>query len=149
LVEIARTVLYAYKNPHALADPRLPTLGPLFDTVLEHFGPDEIEEIMSYVVHALGEDSPIVAIIMRTLSKAVKEVYVTIADRLRADGFAEGRILAKAEAVLGVFGHRAWTIPASLRDRVLATSDEQLLQWWFDRAFTAGSVEEVFLPLDA
>ncbi len=145
LVEITRFLLYVYKNPDAMADPRLATLGPLFDTVLDHFGPAEIEEIMSYVANAIGEDSPIFAMIMRTLSKAVKEMYVTIADKLRT----EGRILAKAEFVLGALGHRAWSIPVSLRDRVLATSDEQLLQRWFDRAFTAGSLEEVFLPLEA
>ena len=33
--------------------------------------------------------------------------------------------------------------------RVLATDDERLLQRWFDRALVAGSVEEVFEPLDA
>lgn len=145
LVEIARTLLFLYKNPDALDDPRLPTLGPLFDTVLDYFGPGEIEEIMSYVVHALGEDSPVYAIIIDTLSKAVKEVYVTIADKLRA----EGRTSAAAEMLLRMLDHRAWPIPASLRDRVLATSDERLLQRWFDRALAAGSVEEVFQPLEA
>jgi hypothetical protein len=145
LVEIARTVLYAYKNPHAINDPRIPTLGPLFDVVLDCFGSDEIKEILSYVVHALGEGSPIFAIIMSTLSKAVREVYVTIADQLRA----EGRASERAEALLSVLDHRAWPISDSLRDRVLAMSDEQLLRRWFDRALTAGSLEEVFEQLDA
>jgi hypothetical protein len=157
LVEIARTVLYAYKNPKAVDDPRIPTLGPLFDVVLDCFGSDEIEEILSYVVHALGEDSTIFAIIMSTLGKAVREVYGTIADKLRdegrADGHAvgcrEGRARATAEILLRMLDHRGWPISASLRDRVLATSDEQLLQRWFDRAVTAGSLEEAFLRLDA
>lgn len=149
LVEIARTLLFLYKNPDALDDPRLPTLGPLFDTVLDYFGPGEIEEIMSYVVHALGEDSPIYAIIIDTLSKAVKEVYITIADKLRAEGRTEGRVSAAAEMLLRMLDHRAWPIPASIRSRVLATSDERLLQRWFDRALAAGSIEEVFQPLEA
>lgn len=149
LVEIARTLLFLYKNPDALDDPRLPTLGPLFDTVLDYFGPGEIEEIMSYVVHALGEDSPVYAIIIDTLSKAVKEVYVTIADKLRAEGRMEGRVSAAAEMLLRVVDHRALPIPAHLRERVLATSDERLLQRWFDRVLTASSLEEVFSLLDA
>jgi hypothetical protein len=145
LVEIARTLLYIYKNPDAIDDPRLPTLGPLFDTVLDCFGPGEIEEIMSYVAHALGEASPVYTMIIETLSKAVKEVYVTIADKLRA----EGRTSAAAEMLLRMLDHRAWPIPASIRSRVLATSDERLLQRWFDRALAAGSIEEVFQPLEA
>jgi hypothetical protein len=58
-------------------------------------------------------------------------------------------VAAKAEAILGVLGHRGIPIPQPLRDRVLATADEDLLQRWFDRAFTAASVEEVFESLDA
>jgi hypothetical protein len=153
LVEITRTLLYAYKNPEAVTDPRLATLGPLFDIVLDHFGPGEIEELMSYVVNVLGEGSPIFAIITQTLSKAVEEVFVTVADKLRAEGRMEGRMegraMATAEALLRVLGHRAGPIPSLVRERVLATTDERLLQRWFDRALTAGSVEEVFQRLDA
>lgn len=76
-------------------------------------------------------------------------VYVTIADQLRDEGYAEGRREGYAELLLHVLDHRGWPISASLRDRVLATFDEQLLQQWFDRALTAGSLEEVFERLDA
>jgi len=153
LVEISRTVLYAYNNPNAVMDPRLATVGPLFDVVLDCFGPGEIKEILSYVVHALGESSPIFAMIMNALSKAVREVYMTIADQLREEGREEGRVEGRARAtaknLLRVLDHRAWPISAPLRARVLATSDEQILQQWFDRALTAGSLEEVFGWLDA
>jgi hypothetical protein len=145
LVEITRTLLYAYKNQDALTELRLAKLAPLFDTVLAHFGSADIEELLSYVVHVFGEGSAIFGIIMGTISKAVKEVYVTMADKLRA----EGRVEAKAKAVLGALGHRAWSIPGPLRERVLATVDEGLLERWFDRAFTAGSVDEVFQPFEA
>ena len=76
-------------------------------------------------------------------------MYVTIADQLRDEGRMEGRASATAERLLRVLEHRAWPISASLRDRVLAMSDEQLLERWFDRALTAGSLEEVFERLDA
>jgi hypothetical protein len=153
LVEITRTLLYAYRNRGAINDPRLVTLGPLFDTVLRCFGSREVEELLSYVLHVFGERSPIVAIIRETLGKAVKEMYVTLADKLRAEGrkegHKEGRVSAKAEDVLHVLRHRQGSIPAAVRRRVLATVDERLLQRWFDRAIVAGSVEEVFEPLDA
>lgn len=153
LVEITRTLLYAYRNPRALQDPRLATLGPLFDTVLRCFGKHEVEELLSYVLHVFGEGSPIVAIIMETLGRAVKEMYVTLADKLRAEGRkegrVEGRIAAKAEDVLYVLRRRQGSVPSAVRKRVLATDDERLLQRWLDRALIAGSVDEVFDPLDA
>jgi predicted transposase YdaD len=153
LVEITRALLHAYKCPGSLSEARLATLGPLFDTVLDHFGSCEVEELLSYVFHVFGEGSPIFAIIMDTLGKAVKEVYVTMADKLRAEGRvegrAEGRVAAKAEAVLVLLGHRTGPVPQPVRDRVLATAEEPLLQRWFDRALTAASLEEVFQPLDA
>jgi hypothetical protein len=157
LVEIARTLLYAYKNPDAIHDPRVPTLGPLFDIVLDCFGPGEIEEIMSYAVNVLGEGSPIFAMLTRTLSKGVAEMFVTIADKWRAEGHAaghaaghaEGRTIATAQALLRVLDHRTGPVPSFVRERVLATADEQLLERWFDRALSALSVEQVFQPLDA
>jgi hypothetical protein len=153
LVEIARTLLCAYKNPDAVHDPRIPTLGPLFDTVLDCFGPGEIEEILSYAIHVLGEGSPILGMITSTLNKAVAEMFVSYADKLRADGRAEGLIegsaIATARALLRVLDHRTGPVPSFVRERVLATADEQLLERWFDRALSARSVEEVFQPLDA
>jgi hypothetical protein len=86
---------------------------------------------------------------MSALSKAVREVYVTIADQLRNEGRMEGRASAWAEGVLRVLDHRTWPISDSLRERVLATVDEQILRRWFARALTAGSLEEVFERLDA
>lgn len=157
LVEIARTLLYAYRNPEAIHDPRIPTLGPLFDIVLDCFGPGEIEEIMSYAVHVLGEGSPVLGMITSTLSKAVEEMFVSYADKLRAEGRLEGqlegqaagRTMATARALLRVLDHRTGPVPSVVRERVLATADERVLERWFDRALSAGSVEEVFQPLEA
>lgn len=173
LVEITRTLLYAYRNPRAVDDPRLATLGTLFDTVLRCLGSRDVEELLAYVLHVFGEGSPVVATIVQTLGRAVKEMYVTLADKLRAEGRkegrkegraegrkagraegrkvgrAEGRAAAKAEAVLDVLRHRYGSVPAAVRKRVRATADERLLQRWFDRALVAGSIDEVLEPLDA
>lgn len=165
LVEITRTLLFAYRNPRALEDPRLATLGPLLDTVLRCFGRDEVEELLGYVIHVFGEGSPVVAIIIRALGRAVKEMYVTLADKLRAEGRKEGRAegrkegraegrkegraVATAEAVLAVLRHRHGAVPAGVRRRVLATDDPRRLQRWLERALTAGSIDEALGSLEA
>lgn len=100
---------------------------------------------MSYAIGVLGEGSQVLAVITKTLNKAVAEVFVTYADKLRA----EGGLMATARALLRVLDHRTGPVPAFVRERVLATTDEQLLERWFDRALSAPSIEEVFQPLDA
>lgn len=111
-----------------------------FDSVLVHFGSAEVTELWTYVIQVFGVESPICAIIMRACGKAVKEMYVTIADDLRA----EGRAVGKAEALLQVLEHRALPAPVALRERVLGTADESLLQRWLGRALTADSLAAVF-----
>lgn len=96
------------------------------------------------MIQVFGVESPICAIIMRACGKAVKEMYVTIADDLRAEGRAEGRAVGKAEALLQVLEHRALPAPVALRERVLGTADESLLQRWLGRALTADSLAAVF-----
>lgn len=147
LVEITRTLLYAYKNHDSLTQQRLRALGPLLDTVLVHFGSAEVKELWTYVIEVFGARSPLGDILLESSRKAAREMYMTIADKLRSDGRAEGRAegraAAKAEALLGVLEHRAVPITGSFRERVLSTPDEALLQRWFDRAFEARSLDEV------
>lgn len=45
LVELARAFLHAYKNPGSLTDERIEELAPLFDIVLDYFGPDDIQAL--------------------------------------------------------------------------------------------------------
>lgn len=79
-------------------------------------------------------------------------MYTTIADALLAEGEQKGRAAGRAaglaRAVLGVLEHRALSIPQSVRERVSSALDEHQLQRWFDRAFTAVSVEDIFDALD-
>jgi len=65
---------------------------------------------------------------------------MTIADQL----IAEGRAAGKAEVLLEVLEHRDLVVPRQVRERVLSTRDEPLIQRWLGRAFTAVSLEEVF-----
>lgn len=160
LVEITRALLDAHRNPSPDTRLRLQTLGPCFDAVLERYGPGEIEELMSYVIHVFGQASPVYAIILATLGRTVNEVFVSIADKLRAEGRkegraegrkegrAEGRRAAKAELLLRVLVRRMGRVPRAVRARISATTSEPLLQQWLERALTATTLEEVFGPSD-
>ena len=71
-------------------------------------------------------------------------MFVSIADSLIAKGKAEGL----ARAVLGVLEHRFVSVPEPVRERISSTRNEQQLQRWFDRAFSATVAEDVFEELD-
>lgn len=148
LVEVTRILLYSYRNDDPGTVQRLLTLGPLFDDILGHFGPPEVEELLTYVVEVFGARSPVHAIILESFERTTKAMYVTIAEDLvskgRAEGLSVGRAKALAEAVLGVLEHRHARLPFELRARVLSTRDEPLLQRWFHRALVASTVAEVF-----
>ncbi|MCX4246911.1 RpnC/YadD family protein [Paraliomyxa miuraensis] len=144
LVEITRTLLYCYRNDDPRIEGRLASLAPLFDTVLVHFGSSDLEEILTYVVDVFGPASPLCAIIMGTFGRAAREMYLTIAESMRAEGRDKGRAEGRAQALLRLLEHRALLPSPALRERVVETSDEALLQHWFDRALAAETVEAVF-----
>ena len=63
---------------------------------------------------------------------------------LLAEGEAKGRAAAKAELLLSLLEQRRLVVPPSLRERVLAATDELQLQRWFTRAVTATALGDVF-----
>ena len=60
----------------------------------------------------------------------------------RAKGEAEGR----AQSILILLEARGLPVPDSLRQRVMTCTDLPLLDRWFRRATTAGSIHEAFAP---
>lgn len=142
LVELARAFLHAYENPGVITEQRIAELAPLFDILLEQGNPEDIEMLWVYVNSAFAADSPLRALILQAVSKTAKEEVMGIEDQwacVRAEGEAKGR----AKSLLGVLEHRAITISAAVRERVLATRDPSVLQRWFDRAFSVTSAEEL------
>lgn len=149
LVEIARALLHAYKNPGALTEQRIAELAPLFDILLEHNKPEDVRVVWVYVISAFEADSPLRAVILQAVSKRAKEEYMTIEEDLLAKGRAEGEALGLAKSLLRVLERRAITTSAAVRERVLSTHDDSLLQRWFDRAFSVTAGDELFEPLEA
>jgi hypothetical protein len=150
LVELARALLHAYRNPSSLTKQRMAMLAPQFDILLECKRPDDVVALWVYVISVFEADSPLRDLIVKSVSKPVREMYMTIKDQLLAEGQkigeARGRALGKAQALLGVLEHRGLSISGAVRKRVLGSRDEIQLQRWIERAFTVASAEELFEP---
>ncbi len=147
LVEITRALLHAYRNPDAFESERMVGLAPQFDLLLQRndpVGEEDVRALWRYSITVFGRDSPLRRIIVDAVGRKAAQMYITIADDLRAKGRAEGRAAARAEAVLGVLAHRGMAISDDLRQHVTATRDECLLQRWFDDAFVIASPRELF-----
>jgi len=62
----------------------------------------------------------------------------------RAQGRAEGRAQAGAKHLLGLLRVREIFVPETARERILAETDPETLDRWFERAVLATSIADVF-----
>ncbi|SDH48792.1 hypothetical protein [Nonomuraea jiangxiensis] len=66
------------------------------------------------------------------------------AEMLREEGRAEGMAEGEAMSVVKVLEQRGVPVTASVRERILACTDLELLESWLIRALKATSAEELF-----
>ena len=152
LVELARALLHAYKNPSSVTKQRLAELAQQVDVLLNHKRPDDVAALWVYVTSVFEAGSSLRDMLVKSISQPALEVYMTIEEELlargqkigRKQGEAKGKAKGKAEAVLGVLEHRGVTVSAGVHRKVLAGRDELLLQRWFDLAFSVASAGELF-----
>jgi len=64
--------------------------------------------------------------------------------RAKAKGEARGQALGRAKGILIVLAARGVTVPAKIRDQVLACTDIAQLDAWVSKAAIAETVDEVF-----
>jgi hypothetical protein len=64
--------------------------------------------------------------------------------QVHSDGEAKGKAAGKAEDILRVLEVRGVKTSGSVRERVMACADLELLAAWFDRSLTVESAEELF-----
>ncbi|WP_330182077.1 hypothetical protein OHB26_38090 [Nocardia sp. NBC_01503] len=100
---------------------------------------------MTYIL-SVGETSCAdLGPVIDRLGPLAKEVIMTTAQRLRAEGRTEGRTEGRAEALLEQltlkYGELSAGIAATVR-----TADTELLRLWTARVLTAGGIDEVFQP---
>ena len=62
----------------------------------------------------------------------------------RDQGVIEGRVQARAECIVDILRRRGVEVSGSDWERILSGKDEKLLDIWFERAFTATSVDELW-----
>src|SRR5690606_25678326 len=74
LVELTRALLHAHANRSVLTEQRIARLAPLFDTVLDELGPDDMRTIWRYVVSVFEPDSVFRAIILAAVDKENREM---------------------------------------------------------------------------
>ncbi|NKY60271.1 DUF4351 domain-containing protein [Nocardia flavorosea] len=79
--------------------------------------------------------------VLDQLGPRVKEVAVTTAERLRAEGRAEG----EARVLLKLLAAKFGTLPAAVVDRVRSGSTDEL-EVWTPRVLTVNTLNEIFGP---
>ncbi|WP_280456503.1 Rpn family recombination-promoting nuclease/putative transposase [Nocardia carnea] len=83
--------------------------------------------------------------LLNQLGPRAKEVAVTTAERLRAEGHAEGRAEEAARMLLKLLAAKFGTPPAETVHRV-RSADIDELEAWTPRVLTAATLEEIFGP---
>jgi len=106
-------------------------------------GLDE-DRLTTYTVFILNAASP-------SARKALEELMTTthpffrndFVDRWLNEGRAEGRAEGQADMIVRVLHARGVAVPAEIRHRILACTDEQQLEDWGERAATATTLDDV------
>ncbi|MEM9463547.1 MAG: hypothetical protein AAGF11_55920, partial [Myxococcota bacterium] len=122
--------------------------GLLLEFIAETWGPDAVRPFLTYLLSAFPTQTPIRAIIERSLNPETRHLYTTIRDELIAEGMLKGENngIAKGMAKMleQLLDSRELELTDELRDRIASCKDESLLQRWFQRAITAKTLAEVF-----
>lgn len=152
LAEAVRTLLWLASHARVTDEPRAEALGPLFEVIRDAWGPDDLQALLTYIVSAFGQDSPLPDILFRSASKETRLMFTTIRDQLltegrvqgKTEGLTEGRAEGLAHALARLLDTRGLTPDGGLRTHIADCKDPALLQRWFDRALTATTLTEVF-----
>jgi predicted transposase/invertase (TIGR01784 family) len=133
---------------------KLVSWGGLLRQVLA--APDGLEAlgtVMRYIMSVSEQVTvqDIEALLVPAAGEQVREVVMTEAERLIAEGEARGeargeakwRAEGRANAVLAVLTARGLVVPDAIRARILSCTDIPTLDAWIARAATASSATEV------
>ena len=124
---------------------QLPRWKAQFHAVCESpSGLEAIELLLRYIM--VGADVPhddLVQFADNHLGKDIKEVVMTLADRLREEGREQGREQGRQELVLRLLAIRFGQLPDSVSLRVRSAVEDKL-DLWAEKILTATSLDEVF-----
>jgi len=92
------------------------------------------------VTSVLPPGSPVLDRIFGLISPDKRTMYLDVYDDMKA----EGGLVRQRKDLFKVPAHRNLALDEPLRARVLACTNEQQFERWFDRALTATTVAEIF-----
>jgi hypothetical protein len=101
-----------------------------------------------------ADRSRLMTIMLRLSSDAARQILEammttseyekTLAERIHDQGMAEGEAKGEAKALLRLLAARGLAPSEAQRNQVTSCTDAAQLDFWFDRAVTAGTAAEVF-----
>lgn len=132
-----------------LAAEMLPLVEDLLALVSAPGGIEALECVVTYIL-SVGETSVTdLGPVFNQLGPNAKEVIVSTAERLRAEGEARGEargeVRGRAETVLEQLAMKFGPLPTEITSTVHA-ADAAHLRLWAARVLTASSLDEVFQP---
>lgn len=81
------------------------------------------------------------------LERVLRDAHRRMYNRGKANGWEEGKLEGKAESeaevLLRVVTRRGLAITSEQQRQILACTDIAILDGWFDRSFSVGSVDEL------
>ncbi|MQY16734.1 hypothetical protein SRB5_69360 [Streptomyces sp. RB5] len=80
----------------------------------------------------------------KLMTMDISQYQGTLAQRLRAEGEAQGKAEGGIDAVLFVLERRGIALADEQRAHVVACTDSDTIRTWLDRALTASTADEVF-----
>lgn len=120
-------------------------VGQVWVNALKHVPEEEqgryIESTVAMAVMLSGPESKN---LLEELMHAAPWIVTPYADSRHEAGKAEGKREAKIESIMTLLNLRGIAIPLNVRDLITATTDEQLLEVWFERATNADSIDDLF-----
>ncbi|AHH15142.1 hypothetical protein NONO_c03270 [Nocardia nova SH22a] len=105
-------------------------------------GPDgkaEFQAVLTYILTVSEATEADLMPMTDRIGPQAKEVLMTTAERLRAEGHAEGRAEALIESLTLKFG----PLPTATTTRIRTATPEQT-HTWNTRIFTANTLDEIF-----
>jgi len=125
-------------NPNLRTDliPLVPDIQALADAP---GGTDDLRCVMTYILFVGETSEDDLGPVIDQLGPRAKEAIVTTAERIRAEGQAEGQ----AGALMDLLSIKFGPLPLEVRDRI-AAADGTNLQIWLRRVLTAATLDEVF-----
>ena len=168
LAEAVRTLLWLAHHEEDGASPRIQRLEGCLEIVGDRWGHDELLALITYVLSVFEPDAPLRGILAESANPETRHLYTTMRDEFvakgraeghaqgrvegrmegrvegRVEGRAEGRAIGMAQMVERLLSAKDLPLSDELRGRLRECQDEALLQRWFDRAFTATTLANVF-----